>query len=126
MSKSLSILLFGHDAALLQTRRLILERSGFQVWSTWDLPGVETVISTQNIDLFILCHTVSLEDRAKAAVIVKALNLDVITFIMMELLPLHGGAARSKGINSFVSTSSFLAAVKEVIWQHKIIPRSMD
>jgi len=54
---SAGVLIFGHDAALLETRRLVLNRGGFQVWiATKGTEAVEVLLN-EPIDLFILCES---------------------------------------------------------------------
>ena len=53
MYSSAGVLIFGHDAALLETRRLVLNRGGFQVWiATKGTEAVEVLLN-EPIDLFI-------------------------------------------------------------------------
>lgn len=52
------ILLIGHDRWLLQTRALILKSTRANVFTS-DPKGFEEITSDQQIDLLILCHTLS-------------------------------------------------------------------
>jgi ActR/RegA family two-component response regulator len=56
---SAGILIFGHDAILLETRRLILEKAGFQVWIADEANEAVQVLVREPIDLFILCQSLS-------------------------------------------------------------------
>ena len=51
---SARILVFGHDALLFETRRLILERAGFQVWTAGEVTEAVQILAKEPIDLFIL------------------------------------------------------------------------
>jgi hypothetical protein len=61
MHISACILLYGLDPVLLDTRRMMLERTGHRVFSATNLAEVEQISLTQPIQLFIVCHSVSRE-----------------------------------------------------------------
>ena len=61
-----SILLYGRDGHLLETRRLILESSNFQVRTVSSLLALNETISTHQIDILILCHSLSSEECKRA------------------------------------------------------------
>jgi DNA-binding NtrC family response regulator len=56
---SADILIFGHDATLLETRRLVLKTAGFQVWTALKATDAVQILSAQPIGLFVLCRTLS-------------------------------------------------------------------
>ena len=74
MSVSTCILIYGQDRLLLETRRWVLERAGFQVSTTTELTDVEQIATIQHIDLFILCHTLSSEQLKRAFALAHALR----------------------------------------------------
>jgi len=53
---SAGVLIFGHDTVLLETRRLVLNRGGFQVWIATKGTEAVDVLLNEPIDLFILCQ----------------------------------------------------------------------
>ena len=57
-----SILIFGRDPRLLETRRLILERCGYVVWTAGELATATLILAREDIRLLILCHTIAKED----------------------------------------------------------------
>ena len=61
-----SILLYGWDERLLETRRLVLERAGFQVWTVKSLADAEKLIAAHPPALLLLCHSLSVRDCEKA------------------------------------------------------------
>lgn len=58
------ILVYGREATLLQTRAWILEKAGHRVWPT--MHKLEANSLSEPIDLVVLCHTLSPEERRKA------------------------------------------------------------
>jgi len=63
---SLSILLYGKDRSLLNTRELILLRAGYRVFTASDLLEIDSVVQGESVDLLILCHTLTLEQCGRA------------------------------------------------------------
>lgn len=63
MSTAPSILVYGHEATLLQTRAWVLGTAGYRVFCTkYKLESN----SSEPIDLLVLCHTLSPEERRNA------------------------------------------------------------
>jgi hypothetical protein len=59
---SASILVFGHDATLLETRRLVLKSVGFRVWTALEATLAIQILLEESIDLFVVCRSVSVEE----------------------------------------------------------------
>jgi hypothetical protein len=66
MVSSVSILLYGRDSSLLNTRELILQRAGYRVFTATDLSEIDSVLQGESVDLLILCHSLTLEQCGRA------------------------------------------------------------
>lgn len=66
MSKSTSILVYGHDATLLSTRSQVLEHAGFRVLQAFAVGEVEVIVGQHEISLLLVCHSVPLQDCSAA------------------------------------------------------------
>jgi hypothetical protein len=65
-----SVLLYGIDPALVRTRRLILERSGYQVLVSQNFEGTKQILDSQSVDLVVWCSSLPisrLEGEIRAA-----------------------------------------------------------
>jgi DNA-binding NtrC family response regulator len=62
-----SILIYGKDPVLLQTRQIILQREGFQCVAVDDVGDVMTALHQQDVALLIVCS--SLEEGERDAVL---------------------------------------------------------
>lgn len=62
MTAPISVLLYGRDPHLLQTRQWVLEASGYQVWTATEIHWVDRITAIASVDLLILCHSLSLEE----------------------------------------------------------------
>ena len=69
MPSPANILMFGRDAQLLDTRRMVLEISGYKVSTATDLSDFDRAVSSDCFDLVILCHSLSLEDCGRAVAV---------------------------------------------------------
>jgi DNA-binding response OmpR family regulator len=65
-----TILVCGNEALLVETRHLILEQSGYQVFSATDFADAANVLANHRIDLVLVCQ--SLGDIGKRRFLEKA------------------------------------------------------
>lgn len=61
-----SILIVGSDSGLLESRRMLLERTGSPVWTALSYAGYEHIPSAEPIALLVLCHSLSGLERDRA------------------------------------------------------------
>jgi hypothetical protein len=66
MDKDINILLYGRDAGLLNTRRLVLEASGYRVLVAIGFSAVQKAFAESPIDLLILCQTLNHQECSEA------------------------------------------------------------
>jgi hypothetical protein len=66
MSVPISILLFGINARLLEARKSLLQSVGYRVYVASNLSAVSHMLREKEVDLLILCHSLSMEDRGRA------------------------------------------------------------
>ena len=83
--KSRSILIYGLDPLLSDTRRRILERVGFQVEVADHREDFEVSNSRFSYDLIVICHTVPGDEQRQIASMQSTLRPQV--FQMTVLLP---------------------------------------
>ena len=82
MYASARILVFGHDALLFETRRLILERAGFQVWTAGEVTEAVQILAKEPIDLFILCQSLPVDECASILKAAHILRPDMKNLVM--------------------------------------------
>jgi DNA-binding NtrC family response regulator len=71
---SSSVLVYGRDATLLEVRRLVLERVGLHVSIATKSTDVQRMISAEQIDLLIVCHTIAEEETGKVLSVMHKLR----------------------------------------------------
>lgn len=77
-----TILIYGHDPMLLDTRRWVLEKAGFEVLTIAELDRAAEIVTDQPIDLFLLCHTLTVAERHAAVTTISALQPQMKRLIM--------------------------------------------
>ncbi len=90
------ILLYGNDDYLLETRQLVLERVGF-IRTVSSFLALHEIISTRNIDILILCHSLSREECEHALAVAHVHapgNQDGGAYLMRRYLRTWGWARR--------------------------------
>jgi DNA-binding NtrC family response regulator len=112
---SAGILIFGHDEMLLRTRSLVLKSAGFRVWTASDATVVVQILDLQQIDIFILCQTLSC--RESEAVLAAAHNLrpelkNLVLAIDAVNQPVD---LRDRLITSFLDPKSLIALIQREI-----------
>jgi hypothetical protein len=58
-SKQISVLIYGHDARLLESRKWVLQSCGYRALGVRHLAGINRVPGTPPIDLLVLCYTLT-------------------------------------------------------------------
>ena len=58
-SNQISVLIYGHDARLLESRKWVLQSCGYRALSVGTVAALSKVPLTPPIDLLVLCYTVT-------------------------------------------------------------------
>ena len=67
-----SILVYGRDPRLLETRRWVLEKDGARVWTATRLAQFDLVDSDESLAILILCHSLSTEECGPAIALAES------------------------------------------------------
>jgi hypothetical protein len=65
-SNQISVLIYGHDARLLESRKWVLQGCGYRALSVPTLAALNRVPLTPPINLLVLCYTVSTRECESA------------------------------------------------------------
>jgi hypothetical protein len=91
MNKPVSIVFYGRNERLLETRSWILGNAGYRVSTAMELVEFERILQSGSISLAILCHTLSAEQQREALTIAKGLRPTVKTLLLITPdLPMPG------------------------------------
>jgi DNA-binding response OmpR family regulator len=76
------ILTYGNDPVLLTTRRLVLEKAGYRVFTTLEFSDAMLVLLNQQIDVLLLCHSLHDDERRGILETAHAITQDVKCVIL--------------------------------------------
>ena len=110
MSKASSILVFGRDPALLDTRALVLKQAGYKVraLSSWN-----EVPTTELVDLMILCHSLT---EAERNTILRSSAAQWPTAKRLAMTPLGGSVeGMAEFFNSFEGPAKLVERVRSLL-----------
>jgi hypothetical protein len=79
-----SILVYGNDPLLLTTRRLVLEKAGFRVFTSMKYENTILMMLNQQLDLLILCQTLNTDECLGALAISRHVFPPMKTVIMSQ------------------------------------------
>lgn len=69
-----SILVYGRDQRLLETRSWVLERAGYRVVLATHLPEAEALAKTETVEVAVLCHSLTAEESRAALLAFRRLR----------------------------------------------------
>ncbi len=115
-----SILMFGEDALLLDTRKWVLEKAGYSTTTTATLVGLKTALAEKRHGVLIFCYTISVMDC------VTALSFVTSYAPGMQILGLQAGQTGcspsiAETLNLGVGPIGLIAKVQS-LFSHKFIP----
>ena len=70
-SNQISVLIYGHDARLLESRKWVLQGCGYRALSVRSVGALNQVPLTPPIDLLVLCYTLSPKECESAIAYAK-------------------------------------------------------
>jgi DNA-binding response OmpR family regulator len=115
MSAAASILVYGHEARLLETRRWVLEKAGFGVQVTMELQELERLTVNQGPDLLILCHTLSVNDCGEVLQRARELRPEMKVLLLTKHFPVSPEGAEVEVLSAFIGPKVLLATVEKVL-----------
>ena len=116
MSSVSTILIYGHDPTLLDTRRWVLEKAGFQVFTVGEMEGTAKLLADERIDLLLLCHTLTSEERRTIRAATTNLRPATKTLVMMTTSQEAGREETEGGsIHIFAGAAGLIAATRKLL-----------
>ena len=115
MSRPAHILIYGRESSLLDTRRWVLERAGFNVHTTTKSADAEEILTAQNPQLLILCHTVEGGDASDLLAIAKAIGPKIKTLVLTANLRLRPVIKDEHILSVFEGPRAMIATVDELL-----------
>ena len=122
MSIPATILIYGRDASLLETRRMVLETIGGRVCATTDFEETKQMMTEAEPDVLVLCYTLNADDRESILSSAEALRPE------MKILVLIADGPASKQMSDdafsiFAGPAALKAKVTEMLGRHSAFLR---
>lgn len=116
MSVQPVILVFGRDPNLLSTRRLVLQQAGFQVVTAETLAHAESTLAVRSIDLFLLCHTISMDDCQRLLAAANRIWPQMKLIVMAANKPICYLSRDQPVISAFDGPRALINAVHQLLF----------
>jgi DNA-binding NtrC family response regulator len=111
---SSKVLVFGTDEVLLTTRRLILEKIGFQVQTAGQLSDATRIMKECDLTLLVICSSTDQHDVARFLDAANSLKPSIKT-ILIERSLVANPKSKAEVIDGLRGPEAFLTAVNKVV-----------
>ena len=115
MYKASTILIYGRDASLIETRRWVLEHAQCQVLTTFDLAGLNEAIRSQHIDLFILCHSLTRVEAESALSVAHLLRPEMKNLVMTAEPAIWPEFSQDTILTAFVDPQTLISTTTKLL-----------
>jgi DNA-binding NtrC family response regulator len=109
-----SILIYGRDPSLLDTRRWVLERAGYRVLTAQNLAETEHSVATEPISLFLLCHSLSPQDCEVAFARADKIQPEMKRLLITANTPVCAHRDQDRLLSAFDGPKALVATVHEM------------
>jgi hypothetical protein len=111
-----TILVFGHDSTLLETRRWMLEAQGYQAITLTHARELKRIDGDSDVQLLILCQSLEPLSRAQAAALAsdRWLGIKILDMETGSLMD-HNGFLPGAVPVTLDGPSKFLSVVKSLV-----------
>ena len=114
-----SILVFGRDARLLETRQWVLETAGFRVLVALEPCQLCELVVSQSWDLLLLCHSLSSAERQEAVATAKSAKPEMRYLIITAQTPIHTIGHLEATVSCFDGPMALIVAIRRLIYSNE-------
>ena len=114
MNISPSILIFGSAPDLLETRRLVLQYSGFDVTVSHSMFHTTELLISHSFNLFILCHSLSSRECESALQLAHSVRPQTKNLLLSKGSISRKIAEHDTLLDAFTSPQNLIAAAKSL------------
>lgn len=115
MSPLASILVYGRDLSLLESRGWVLEKAGYHFLIALDLEKVKQIAASESIDLLLICHSLSPEDSVEALETLAPIRPGMRHLLMTANTVVAPALAAKPSVSAFDGPLAMIAAVSRVM-----------
>jgi DNA-binding NtrC family response regulator len=111
MESAAHVLIYGRDPYLLETRRQVLRRGGFQVRTIAELAEFSP-LQAHEFKVFVLCHTLDPKQQQEAISVGRQANHTLRTIVMTAFAPEFTLQEGSYFLSPFEGPEALIALVR--------------
>ena len=115
MATPSTILVYGRDPLLLETRSWVLEEAGFHVVTSLDLTDAEHKLAGSSVSLMLLCHTLSSRQRNDALNAATRINPSAHRLLLTASTTIPIDAPCEPVLSALEGPRALIAAVRKVL-----------
>ena len=115
MATPSTILVYGRDPLLLETRSWVLEEAGYRVDTASDLKDAEQKLSASSVSLMLLCHTLTSKERSDVLAAANRLNPSAKRLLLTASTIIPIDAPHEPVLSALDGPRALIAAVKRVL-----------
>ena len=109
------IFLYGNDQTLLMTRRLILEKEGYRVFTAMKFGEAIQLTMTQRLDVLILCQSLSVEERNGVLATVREIAPSLKTLIVRSGESVYPIGAQEESVEGVIDPKALLGVIDRML-----------
>ena len=113
-----SILVYGRDQRLLETRSWVLEQAGFPVASVTGLADAEQALRRNPVGVIVLCHTLSAEERLAALGAAQRLRPGVQRMVMTADALVIPDEGQEETMSAYDGPRKLIVTVQQMMDRH--------
>ncbi len=126
MPNSALILVYGSDLRLMETRRWVLEKADFEVLTALNFTDVCQILSAENVDLFILCHTLSAKDRDTVLSFAHSARPEMKVLVMDGITSGFRAGINGTVLSAFANPRFLISTVRKMTGPKGSLPTNLN
>ena len=111
----LTLLMFGHDEALMETRKWVLQSRGYRVVTVENLAGISAMSATTPVALILLCHTLSAAESETAVLLAHSRWPDAPHLALTEMSARAHGGILGQLLHSEDGPAKLISQVEDLV-----------
>lgn len=113
-----SILVYGRDQRLLETRSWVLERAGYRVVLATDLAEAERLAKAEALEVAVLCHSLTAEESRAALTAFRRLRPEMRRLVMTVGVTAVADGQQEAVLSAYDGPRRLLEAVERLTREH--------
>ena len=109
-----SVLIYGYDRTLVETRDWVLARNGFDVGAASHIAEAEQIVREIPVDLLVICHTIPSNERQSAVATLQAIRPQLKVLLVTTVIhPVPEGPWQT--VDALAGTEAMILATRRAL-----------